>query len=120
MDSGIQDFVAGQAGVGQRDSEGEFTINQTKAWEKLGALALPNEMAWIAKIVQSAMAARVALAVQQSRDETIFTWGSGVDWSHAQLEGAVFGSGPVPIEDWPTWPSRSGLWPVTKATLSFR
>ena len=90
MEDDVNEWLKSQAEVGRTDSIGEFTLDPAKAWAKLGASGLPTTYSWVLKIVQSAVRFGVGLDIQQSREETVFTWTAPVPWTHEQLSGAIF------------------------------
>lgn len=53
--SELEQFLQGQAGSGEADSEGSFTIDQEKALQKLSEHQLPEPLAWTLKVVQAAV-----------------------------------------------------------------
>ena len=57
--STLQSFLANQYAQGNHDSEGTFTLSAERALAKIAENALPFESAWILKVIQAAVAARV-------------------------------------------------------------
>jgi hypothetical protein len=87
----LHEWLQSEQAAGTLDSEGEFTLVQSKAWEKLGAFQLPFPEAWVLKLVQAAMAEGSArIAVTQTREETEFELYYAPDWSSIELEKAIF------------------------------
>ena len=84
-------FIRSLEEAGQVESDGQFTIGQAEAWEKLAALSLPFKGAWVLKIVQSCMSHDEPLHVTQGRTDSIFRWCAGTaDWTPALIEQAIF------------------------------
>lgn len=79
-----------QEAEGSLDSSGSFTLEQGKAWEKLGAFQLPFAEAWILKLVQAGVAADFPLKVTQTREESTFHFDGASSWGRAALESAIF------------------------------
>lgn len=81
-----------QQSEGQIDSEGSFSIDKQKAWEKLGAFQLPFATAWVLKLVQAlnSCAQAQGMKVTQNRVETVFHFMGVQDWTHETLESAIF------------------------------
>lgn len=52
----LQNWLHSVGSQGALESEGDFSIAQDKAWEKLGAFQLPFTGAWVLKLVQAAVA----------------------------------------------------------------
>jgi hypothetical protein len=87
----LHSWLQAEESAGTLDSRGEFTIEQSKAWEKLGTFQLPFAEAWILKLVQAAMASsQTQLVIKQTREETSFIFSQGPTWSRHQVEAAVF------------------------------
>jgi hypothetical protein len=82
-------WIKTQENAGSVDSSGVFTVEKNRAWEKLGAFALPFPEAWVLKVVQSAVRAGSALSVEQARAETVFRWETNPNWSHEAVEKAI-------------------------------
>lgn len=73
------------------DSSGQFTLEQSKAWEKLGSFQLPFPNAWVLKLVQAAVAHPTGrLEITQTRAEVIFCVAQVGDWTRKAVEKAVF------------------------------
>ena len=91
--SELHKWVKRQEEAGVVESSGSFSIEQSKAWEKLGEFQLPFDTAWALKFVQAASIDPddVRLDVTQSRAETTFSFYGVRDWSHSELEQAIFG-----------------------------
>ena len=60
MTGDFKDFLEGQRSTGTFHSEGSFTLNLQKAWEKLGRFSLPEEEFFLLKVVQAAVAGGAA------------------------------------------------------------
>lgn len=76
---------------GDLESSGRFTIDRTRAWEKLGAFQLPFKQAWVLKIVQSAVSLSASkISVTQSREDTSFYIHGPITFHHQMVEEAVF------------------------------
>jgi hypothetical protein len=87
----LHEWLQSEQSAGTFESEGEFTIAQSKAWEKLGAFQLPFPEAWVLKLVQAALIEnRGRVAVVQSREETRFSFRNVPDWTSTELEKAIF------------------------------
>ncbi|MFA5504577.1 MAG: hypothetical protein WC314_13220 [Vulcanimicrobiota bacterium] len=87
----LHEWLQSEQAAGTLDSEGEFTIAQSKAWEKLGAFQLPFPEAWVLKLVQAALAwGKSRVAVVQTREETRFDLFNVPDWAPTELERAIF------------------------------
>jgi hypothetical protein len=63
-------------------------MDASKAWDKLAAHSLPFEHAWVLKLVQSAVRIRSALALEQTRSVSTFTW-ADARWTQQQVQGAM-------------------------------
>ncbi len=87
--SELFDWIKAQEAAGTVDSSGVFTLEKSKAWEKLGAYALPQKHSWALKLVQSAVSAGGGLRVEQRRSESVFFWTNRCEWTHEQVEQAV-------------------------------
>ncbi len=91
MAESLHSWLQAQEAAGTLESQGKFTLEQSKAWEKLGAYQLPFQDAWVLKLVQAAMASpRARLAVTLTRVESQFTFWSPPDWSPVELKNAIF------------------------------
>ena len=89
--SKFHQWLLKEESTGNLDSRGEFTLNSSKAWEKLGKFQLPFPEAWVLKIVQAAMACEgTKIIITQSREETVFKFSPPPDWSRTELEKVVF------------------------------
>ena len=89
--SALHRWLQAAENSGTLDSQGEFTIELSKAWEKLGSFQLPFAEAWVLKLVQAAVSTEgCLLEIRQSREETAFHFRSTPHWNHEQLEAAVF------------------------------
>lgn len=87
----LHEWLQTASDAGTLDSEGEFTIAQSKAWEKLGSFQLPFAEAWVLKLVQAALCSPdTRLAVVQTREETRFDFRPAPAWTSAELEKAIF------------------------------
>jgi len=87
----LHEWLQSESAAGTLDSEGEFTIVQSKAWEKLGEFQLPFPEAWVLKLVQAALSTPYTrLAVVQTREETRFDFTHAPEWSGTELEKAIF------------------------------
>lgn len=87
----LHQWLQSEQAAGTLESEGQFTIVQSKAWEKLGAFQLPFPEAWVLKLVQAALATDdTQLAIVQTREETRFDYLQAPDWTSAELEKAIF------------------------------
>ena len=53
----LEAYLSEQSEVGQRDSEGSFTVSAEKALDKLASHQLPRTSAWILKMVQAGVVA---------------------------------------------------------------
>lgn len=74
---------------GAYHSEGEFTVNQQKAWRKLGSFQFEHPEAWVLKLYQAAVAADCSyLEISQTETETRFSFHGWNDCS-SQLTGEV-------------------------------
>lgn len=66
-------FLAQQAGAGQVDSRGDFTVSHHEAVKKLARFALPRPHAWVSKLVQAAVRwGCFRLHLKQTRTESQF------------------------------------------------
>lgn len=94
----IDDLISGKRDQGDFVSEGTFTIDGAKAWEKLGSFQLPFVGAWVLKLVQAAQAQEGASLVLSFRDDEIrFSFRDFAPlsaWSHSAFERDLFSSGP--------------------------
>ena len=90
--SDLYQWLKAQESEGTVDSEGAFSMDREKAWQKLGEFQLPFAGAWVAKLVQALNASPQAteLKITQSRMMTEFVFSDVPDWSRAALESAVF------------------------------
>ena len=89
-ESELLSWIKAQERAGQVESTGQFTIEESTAWQKLADFSLPFEGAWVVKLIQSACAAKSNLIVQQAREESLFIWRGGPVWTHEQVLDAVF------------------------------
>lgn len=66
-------FLAAQTSEGSVDSQGEFTISQRQASQKLAKFALPRSTSWVSKLVQAAVGWRCKeIRIRQTKTETFF------------------------------------------------
>lgn len=87
----LHEWIQSASESGIFDSEGEFTLAQDKAWEKLGSFQLPFPQAWVLKLVQAAFSSPdTRLAVVQTREETRFHFSGAPEWTRLELEKAIF------------------------------
>lgn len=76
--------------AGASTGEASFTIDQQKAWEKLGALQLRQPHLWVLKIVQAAVAGRAnSLEIAQGVGETVFVIQGAPGWTRERLHAAA-------------------------------
>jgi hypothetical protein len=91
MTTPLHQWLQEEKAAGLHESEGSFTLERSKAWEKLGAFQLPFPEAWCLKIVQAAhVHPSASLAVTQTSEENIFEFQGlpPLEWS--ELEPEVF------------------------------
>lgn len=73
------------------ESAGAFTLDRSKAWEKLGSFQLPFPTAWVIKIVQAAnLLIDSVLEIAQTREATIFKMTRAPGWARPAVEAAIF------------------------------
>lgn len=82
---------------GHLDSEGVFTVDGVKAWEKLGKFQLPFPEAWVLKFVQAAQAHEgCILNYRTHTDEVRFSFRNFQplpDWNHQAFARELFATG---------------------------
>lgn len=90
--SELHKWVKRQEEAGVVESSGSFSIEKSKAWEKLGKFQLPFDAAWALKFVQAACVnpQGASLSVVQTRAESTFTFIGIRNWHHAEMEEAIF------------------------------
>lgn len=72
------------------ESEGEFTLDRSKAWEKLGGFQLPFPTAWVMKVVQATNLGAAECDIAQTREATTFTATGVQTWTRRVVEAAIF------------------------------
>ncbi|MFA5507494.1 MAG: hypothetical protein WC423_18840 [Vulcanimicrobiota bacterium] len=93
-ESELFQWVESLANEGTWQSEGRFTLDQDKAWEKLSSYQLPFPEAWILKLVQAAvLSACNELRVRQTGSETTFRFVGKEQWTETAVTQAMFSSG---------------------------
>ena len=77
---------------GEFESEGSFTLDRRKAWEKLGAYQLPFEDDWALKLVQAAVVDTEVdeLNISQSNEDSSFVFRCSSPWSAEWLKDAFY------------------------------
>lgn len=91
MPESLHSWLQAQESAGTLESQGRFTLEQSKAWEKLGAYQLPFQDAWVLKLVQAAAASPgTRLAVRLTRVECAFEFKGPPDWNPEGLKNAIF------------------------------
>ena len=90
--SELHKWLKRQEEVGVVESSGSFSLEQSKAWEKLGKFQLPFDTAWALKFVQAASVypSGVRLNIVQTRAESTFTFVGVKGWAHHLIERAIF------------------------------
>ncbi|HIB66471.1 MAG TPA: hypothetical protein EYO33_15500 [Phycisphaerales bacterium] len=90
--SKIYQWVENLANQGTWESEGRFTLDRDKAWEKLSTYQLPFEHAWVLKLVQAAvLAACESLQVKLTGSESSFRFVGQSRWTQDLVTAALFG-----------------------------
>lgn len=74
---------------GVADSEGSFSLDRKRAWEKLAQLGKANPQAWLLRILQLAARVRSCVCVTQSRTETVVRLTEFQGWSREELDQAM-------------------------------
>ena len=89
--SKIYQWVENLANQGTWESEGRFTLDRDKAWEKLSTYQLPFEHAWVLKLVQAAvLAACESLQVKLTGSESSFRFVGQSRWTQDLVTAALF------------------------------
>ena len=89
-ESPLQRWLQEASNSGQFDSEGRFTVDQKKAWEKLAAYQLTFAEAWVLKVVQAAVShPQATLQIRPSRGEVEFVFCAVRDWTEPTLQKAL-------------------------------
>ncbi len=87
----LDDFLAVQSEVGERQSSGEFAIAKEKALSKLGEFQLPFPEAWLLKIAQASVVLKSSsLDIQQTTKNTVLSLDAPPEWELELLEVAFF------------------------------
>ena len=89
--SKIYQWVENLANEGTWESEGRFTLDKDKAWDKLSTYQLPFEQAWVLKLVQAAvLAACESLQVRLTGSESSFRFVGQSRWTEESVTRALF------------------------------
>lgn len=77
----VDSFVEQELGAGEFESEGQFTVSSSKAFEKASLYLLAFEGAWIVKLVQSIVSSQSQspIDVTQDRNSTRIRFEFGMD-----------------------------------------
>lgn len=97
----VEDFLKDQASDGRLDSEGQFTLDFSKAADKLSAFALPSQVHYLLKIVQVAhhlRAQKVKITIERFRTVVRFRAPSGADITDSEKIFRAFAD-PLTIKD---------------------
>jgi hypothetical protein len=95
-ESELFQWVENLANEGSWESEGRFTLDKDKAWDKLSAYQLPFEQAWVLKLVQAAVTSGIPeLRVKQSGSETTFQFVGQTSWNEEAVTRELFSTSSV-------------------------
>lgn len=101
-ESELFQWVENLANEGTWESEGRFTLERDKAWEKLSSYQLPFPEAWILKLVQAAvLSAALELRVRQTGSDTTFQFMGQDRWTEESVTQALFSEGACPDQGLP-------------------
>ncbi len=110
--SELDDFLAREIALGQLQSSGHFTLTREKALEKLAAFQLPNENAWVLKVVQAAVLGGFSeLNVRLSNSNVEFGFMGSSSWSLEEFEQSFYD--PESSSDRSLQALKQALWSVS-------
>ena len=90
VESPLQRWLHEASSNGTFDSEGRFTVDQKKAWEKLAAYQLTFPEAWVLKVIQAAVSQpEASLEIRPSRGEVVFVVRRAGEWTESTLQKAL-------------------------------
>jgi hypothetical protein len=90
MEDALDAFLRLQQGEGERESDGVFTVDPARAFEKMAAQSQPFSEAWVLRLVQAAVRGAQGLQVVQTARDTTFTYQQAEDWTWARLSPILF------------------------------
>lgn len=110
--SELDDFLAREIAQGELQSSGQFTLTREKALEKLAAFQLPNENAWVLKVVQAAVLGGYSqLNVRLSSSNVEFGFMGDCGWSLEDFEQGFYD--PESSSDRSLQALKQALWSVS-------
>lgn len=87
----LHSWLDQKASVGEKDSQGVFTLKQEQSWSKLATYQFTMSEGWVLKIVQAVGAVSGAkLEVTQFAKETVFAVSNVPGWTNGRILDSVF------------------------------